>query len=148
MGSDTESATLEGIPFPIVLCTELDAGAAPSLRRALEAANIIVLWEPSVLRAALVALYRWLVAKQGVVETRLDLHNRTAAGDALMKKLRKAEKTRLRKRLKLTGDKLERALSWSDMDCGPHALVGNRTLLGEELVVFPDGESDPANVRF
>lgn len=95
-----------------------------------------------------VMLYRWLQSEHGITEgARLDLHNRSAAGDVLMKKLDAAENARLRKRFKITGAKLKSALGWSNMNSGPHGLIDGRKFVGDELVVFPEGDVDPANCR-
>jgi hypothetical protein len=81
------------------------------------------------------SLYSWLVSL-GLSETdKRDLHNRTYCGEALMARLREAERARLRA-LKLRGARLQSALSWSDMGSGPMESWHGKKLLGDALFVL------------
>jgi hypothetical protein len=63
------------------------------------------------------SLYEWML-KDGLVpsENKESLHDRTYVGDRLYKKLLAAEKKRIKKRHKLTGEELERSVCWSEMN--------------------------------
>jgi len=85
------------------------------------------------------SLYEWMI-KNGFVppENEKKLHNRTYVGKKLFKKLLSAEKKRLRKKLKIKGDELDRAVSWSDLNSGPKTKIGGCNISGDVILVIPE----------
>jgi hypothetical protein len=90
-------------------------------------------------RNAFIALYDWLKSEHGATESRADLHNRTFAGSALMKRLLAAESKRIKRRHKLAGPKLKKAVNWSNGDSGPMETWRGRRLKGDALFIVPEG---------
>lgn len=85
------------------------------------------------------SLYTWMLENQFVpTEDKESLHNRTYVGEKLFKKLLSSEKIRLRKRLRIKGDELERALGWSDINTGPKTEIGGCNISGDVILVIPE----------
>ena len=85
------------------------------------------------------SLYNWMLNNDRIPsEGKESLHNRTYVGEILFEKLRAAEKKRLRRMHNLTGDNLERALNWSDMNSGPMTGQGESTIRGDVILVIPE----------
>jgi uncharacterized protein YozE (UPF0346 family) len=66
------------------------------------------------------------------------IHNITYVGEKLFKKLLVAEKKRLKKKLKIKGVELERALTWSDINSGPKTELGGCNISGDIILVVPE----------
>ncbi|MCD6388318.1 MAG: HNH endonuclease [Desulfobulbaceae bacterium] len=90
-------------------------------------------------RSVFISLYEWMIGN-GLVpsENEESLHNRTYVGEKLFKKLLSAEKKRLRKKLKIKGDELDRAVGWSDIDSGPKTEIGGCNISGDVILVIPE----------
>lgn len=86
------------------------------------------------------SLYRWMAAERSVDPDRL--HSRTYVGASLAKKLLAAERKRLQRRHKLSGDKLERAVTLSDGNAGPLTLFAERVVQGDVLLVVRAEDDD------
>jgi len=85
------------------------------------------------------SLYEWMLEKGRVSsENKETLHNRTYVGDKLYNKLLAAEKKRLNKKLKIKGDDLDRAVSWSDINAGPRTEIGYYKICGDTILVIPE----------
>jgi uncharacterized protein YozE (UPF0346 family) len=80
-------------------------------------------------------LYVWLVQK-GCVDG-CDLHERARVGNKLQQRLLDAEQKRLAKTHRVSGDKLERALFWSDFGSGPRGDFAERKIVGNSICVLP-----------
>lgn len=93
------------------------------------------------------SLYTWLVSlgfkDEDLKMNARALHNRVHCGDLLMARLREAEGARLRRMRKLRGEKLKRAVVWSDLSGAPIESWRGRDLIGDALFVFFDRESAP-----
>lgn len=85
------------------------------------------------------SLYEWMLENGRVPsENKESLHNRTYVAEKLFKKLLSAEKKRLRKKLKIKGDELDRAVGWSDINSGPKTEIGGCNISGDGIVVIPE----------
>lgn len=80
-------------------------------------------------------LYVWLV-KNGCVDKN-DLHERARVGNKLQQRLIDAERKRLTKKHRVSGDKLNRALFWSDFGSGPRGEFADRQIVGNSICVLP-----------
>jgi len=90
-------------------------------------------------QSVFVSLYDWMLKNDLVPpDNKESLHNRTYVGEKLFKKLIIAEKKRLNKKLKIKGDELERAVSWSDINSGPKTEVGGCNISGDIILVVPE----------
>lgn len=84
------------------------------------------------------SLYMWMLENELVpTEDKESLHNRTYVGEKLFKKLRNSEKKRLRKKLRIKGDELERAVDWSDINTGPKTEIGGCNISGDVILIIP-----------
>ena len=94
------------------------------------------------------SLYEWML-KNGGVPSSFDksIHNRTYVGEKLYDKLIGAEKKRLSKMLKLKGEELDSAVTWSDINSGPKPEIGSCKITGDVLLVIPES-SRQALVKF
>lgn len=84
-------------------------------------------------------LYLWLIDKHKAGDN-YTLHNRTRVGKALMKRLYDAEKARIKKQHRISGEKLNQAMFWSNTGSGPmetHEGTG-RTILGDGLYLIAE----------
>lgn len=89
------------------------------------------------------SLYQWMVeARRVPIDEHHDLHNRTYVSQKVANRLRAMEKKRIARKMKLRGEDLERALSWSDANSGPHTLFGERYISGEVLIVLPTNDDE------
>lgn len=85
------------------------------------------------------SLYMWMLETDFVpAEDKENLHNRTYVGEKISKKLLLAEKKRLRKKMKIKGDDLERAVVWSDINTGPKTEIGGCDISGDVILVIPE----------
>jgi uncharacterized protein YozE (UPF0346 family) len=85
------------------------------------------------------SLYEWMLAEGEVPEDyKRDLHNITYIGNSIYKKLLSAEKKRLRQKLKISKEKLDEAVSWSDINTGPKTLIGELEISGDCILVIPE----------
>lgn len=85
------------------------------------------------------SLYMWMLENELVpTEDKESLHNRTYVGERLFKKLINSEKKRLRKKLKIKGDELERAVGWSDINAGPKTEIGGCNISGDVILIIPE----------
>lgn len=85
------------------------------------------------------SLYLWMLENKFVpTEDKESLHNRTYVGEKLFKKLLSLEKIRLRKKMRIKGDALERALEWSDVNTGPKTEIGGCNISGDVILVIPE----------
>lgn len=78
--------------------------------------------------------YLWLM-KQGCVAG--ELHQRARVGGQLQRRLLRAEKKRLQKKHHISGEKLDKALWWSDANAGPMESFAERMLTGSAVCVLP-----------
>ena len=85
------------------------------------------------------SLYEWMLENGRVPSENIEsLHNRTYVAEKISKKLLSAEKERIRKKLKLKGDELDQAVSWSDINSGPKTEIGGCNISGDAIVVIPE----------
>lgn len=85
------------------------------------------------------SLYKWMLENVLVPsEDKESLHNRTYVGEKLFKKFLSSEKKRLRKKLRIKGDELERAVGWSDLNSGPKTEIGGCNISGDVILVIPE----------
>jgi len=85
------------------------------------------------------SLYMWMLENDFVLaENKVNLHNRTYVGENVFKKLLSAEKKRLRKKLKIKGEELERAVCLSDVNTGPKTGIGGCDISGDVILVIPE----------
>ena len=85
------------------------------------------------------SLYDWMFEENRVpVKDKESIHNRTYVGEKIFKKLLSAEKKRLKKKLKIKGEKLNEAVAWSDMNSGPKTEIGGRQISGDRIFVIPE----------
>lgn len=95
------------------------------------------------------SLYDWMLGNGRVPsDNKETLHNRTYVGEKLYKKLLTAEKKRLNKKLKIKGDELDRAVSWSDINSGPKTEIGGCNISGDPLLVIPESSNQALNEFF
>jgi len=90
-------------------------------------------------QSVFVSLYDWML-KNGQVpaDNKESLHNRTWVGEKLFKKLITTEKKRIKKKLKIRGDELDRALAWSDINSGPQTEIGGCNISGDVILIIPE----------
>ena len=85
------------------------------------------------------SLYTWMLENNLVPdENKGSLHNRTYVGEKIFKKFLSAEKKRLRKKMKIKGEELERAVGWSDMNTGPKTEIGGCDISGDVILIIPE----------
>lgn len=85
------------------------------------------------------SLYMWMLENDFVsAENKESLHNRTYVGEKIFKKMISAEKKRLRKKMKIKGEELERAVGWSDMNTGPKTEIGGCDISGDVILIIPE----------
>ncbi len=85
------------------------------------------------------SLYYWMLKNSQVPSDNKDsLHNRTYVGEKLFNKFIAAEKKRLSKTLKIKGNELEHAVSWSDINSGPKTEIGGCSINGDVILVIPE----------
>ncbi|MBF0379218.1 MAG: HNH endonuclease [Desulfamplus sp.] len=90
-------------------------------------------------KSVFVSLYDWMLKNERVPsDYKESLHNRTYVGERIYKNLIAAEKTRLSKKLKIKGDELVRAVTWSDVNTGPKTEIGGCKISGDAILVIPD----------
>lgn len=90
-------------------------------------------------RSVFASLYEWMLEKGRVPsENKETLHSRTYVGEKLFNKLLAAEKKRLNKKLKIKGDELDKAVTWSDINSGPKAEIGGCKISGDVILVVPE----------
>jgi hypothetical protein len=88
-------------------------------------------------RSVWTALYARLVLQHGADDRERDLHDRTFAGREMYDRLCVAERERLRRRHRIAGEDLRRAVNWSDGSSGPFTRWRGRRLQGDALFVEP-----------
>jgi uncharacterized protein YozE (UPF0346 family) len=90
-------------------------------------------------QSVFISLYEWML-ENGCVPSgdKEGLHNRTYVGEKVYKKLLSTEKKRLRNKLKIKGDELDRALDWSDMNSGPNTEIGGCIISGDVILIIPE----------
>ena len=94
------------------------------------------------------SLYDWMLKNDRVPsDNKETLHNRTYVGEKLFKKLLTAEKKRLKRKLTIKGDELDRAVTWSDINSGPKTEIGGCNISGDVILVTPES-SRQALVEF
>ena len=92
------------------------------------------------------SFYNWMLNNDRIPSRNKEsLHNRTYVGEVLFKKLVSAEKKRLKKRLKLKGEELDRAVAWSDLNSGPKTEIGGSKISGDIILVVPESSQDALN---
>jgi len=85
------------------------------------------------------SLYNWMFTENIIpTENKETIHNRTYIGEKLYKKLINAERKRLKRKLKIDGEKLKTAVSWSDMNSGPKTKIGELKISGEVILIIPE----------
>lgn len=85
------------------------------------------------------SLYMWMLENDFVPEENKEsLHNRTYVGEKIFRKMLSAEKKRLRKKMKIKGEELERAVGWSDINTGPKTEIGGCVISGDVILVIPE----------
>jgi uncharacterized protein YozE (UPF0346 family) len=85
------------------------------------------------------SLYDWMLTGNRVpAEDKKSIHNRTYVGEKIFKKLISAEKKRIKKKLKIHGEKLNSTVSWSDINSGPKTEIGGRKISGDGIFVIPE----------
>lgn len=90
-------------------------------------------------RSVFASLYEWMLEKGRVPsENKETLHGRTYVGEKLFNKLLAAEKKRLKKKLKIKGDELDKAVTWSDINSGPKTEIGGCKISGDVILVVPE----------
>jgi uncharacterized protein YozE (UPF0346 family) len=98
-------------------------------------------------KSVFVSLYEWMLENGRVDQVNKEsLHNRTYLGAVLSKKLRSAEKKRLKKKYRIKGDELEEALTWVDIDSGPMDTIGSELkITGHLILVVPETSKKALN---
>lgn len=92
------------------------------------------------------AMYDWMVSGGKVPEdSKSFLPNRTYVGESLYRKLLAAEKKRLRAKLKINGDELDRTLGWSDLSSGPKWKIAGACIAGDAILVIPETSRETFN---
>ena len=85
------------------------------------------------------SLYDWMLTENRIpAEDKETIHNRTYVGEKIFKKLISAEKRRLKKKLKIQGEKLNSAVAWSDINSGPKTEIGGCKISGDVIFVIPE----------
>ena len=94
-------------------------------------------------RSAFTSLYLWMSENNRIPQDDVpSLLNRTYVSEKVHNKLLAAEKKRLQKRLKLTGDKLDEAVGWSDLNTGPKTQLGGYPIGGDLILYVPESSKD------
>ena len=92
------------------------------------------------------SFYDWMLSQNRVpTEDEESLHNRTYVGEKIFKKLLSSEKKRIKKKLNLKGEKLNEAVSWSDINSGPKTEIGGLPISGDGIFVIPEKGRDALN---
>lgn len=86
-----------------------------------------------------VSLYQWMLDTHRVGEGD-QLPDRTFLGQKLAKQFRAAERRRIARCHGYRGQKLERAVDWSDLNTGPRTEFAQREIKGELIVVMPNDD--------
>ena len=90
-------------------------------------------------QSVFVSLYDWLLKNDRVPSNNKEtLPSRMLVGEKLFNKLLAAEKKRLKKKLKIKGDELDRAVTWSDINSGPKTEIGGCNISGDLILVIPE----------
>lgn len=85
------------------------------------------------------SLYDWMLTENRIpTKDKESIHNRTYVGEKLFKKLVSAEKKRLKKKLKINGEELNSAVTWSDINSGPKIEIGGCKISGDGIFVIPE----------
>lgn len=99
-------------------------------------------------RSAFECLYQWLIESGHVEKKRFHvIHNCVYAGKGVMKRLLAAERNRIARKWNLTGEALDRALAHSDVNSGPLTAFADQDIVGNHLIVLPDGEDVISEAR-
>jgi uncharacterized protein YozE (UPF0346 family) len=85
------------------------------------------------------SLYQWMLDTHRVAEGN-HLPDRTFLGQKLAKQVRAAEKQRIARSHGYRGQKLERAVDWSDINSGPRTEFAQREIKGELIIVMPNDD--------
>jgi uncharacterized protein YozE (UPF0346 family) len=94
-------------------------------------------------KSVFTSLYEWMLGEGEVsAKHKNNLHNLTYVGDTIYKKLVSTEKKRLRKKLKLSKEKLDKAVGWSDINSGPKSLIGELEISGDCILIIPESSRD------
>ena len=90
-------------------------------------------------RSVFTSLYEWMLANDRIPsDDKESLHDRTYVGEKTYKKLLNAEKKRLKNKLNIKNDELERTVTWSDLNSGPRTEIGGCNISGDIILVVPE----------